>query len=92
MELTFDSIITWLANSFFGGSTTLAGLGVLVAAWAVAAVICLNFRASPAYSVVPMIPICIFLAGYGILNETVTVMIILVSSVLVAAEFKRVVD
>ena len=92
MELTFDSIITWLANSFFGGSTTLAGLGVLVAAWAVAAVICLNFKASPAYSVVPMIPICIFLAGYGILNETVTVMIILVSSVLVAAEFKRVVD
>lgn len=92
MELTFDSIITWLANSFFGGSSTLAGLAVLIGAWAVAAVICLNFKASPAYSVVPMIPICIFMAGYGVLNETVTVMIILVSSVLVAAEFKKVVD
>lgn len=92
MDLTFASILEWLANSFFGGSTTLAGLGVLVAAWAVAAVICLNFRASPAYSVVPMIPICIFLTGYGVLNETVSVMIILVSSVLVASEFKKVVD
>lgn len=92
MELTFDSIITWLANSFFGGSSTLAGLAVLIGAWAVAAVICLNFKASPAYSIVPMIPICIFMAGYGVLNETVTVMIILVSSVLVAAEFKKVVD
>lgn len=92
MDLTFATILEWLANSFFGGSTTLAGLGVLVAAWAVAAVICLNFRASPAYSVVPMIPICIFLTGYGVLNETVSVMIIIVSSVLVASEFKKVVD
>lgn len=92
MDLNFATILEWLANSFFGGSTTLAGLGVLVAAWAVAAVICLNFRASPAYSVVPMIPICIFLTGYGVLNETVSVMIIIVSSVLVASEFKKVVD
>lgn len=92
MDLTFATILEWLANTFFGGSTTLAGLGVLVAAWAVAAVICLNFRASPAYSVVPMIPICIFMTGFGVLNETVGIMIILVSSVLVAAEFKKVVD
>lgn len=92
MELNFATLLQWLADSFFGGSSTLAGLAVLVAAWAVAAVICLNFKASPAYSVVPMIPICIFLAGYGVLNETVSVMIILISSVLVAAEFKRVVD
>ena len=92
MDLNFATILDWLANSFFGGSTTLAGLAILVAGWAVAAVICLNFKASPAYSVVPMIPICIFLTGYGVLNETVSVMIILVSSVLVASEFKKVVD
>lgn len=92
MDLNFATILEWLANSFFGGSTTLAGLGILVAGWAVAAVICLNFKASPAYSVVPMIPICIFLTGYGVLNETVSVMIVLVSSVLVASEFKKVVD
>lgn len=92
MDLTFATIIDWLAQTFFGGSTSLAGLGILIAGWAVCAVICLNFRASPAYSVVPMIPICIFLTAYGILNETVAVMIILVSSVLVASEFKKVVD
>ena len=92
MDLNFATILEWLANSFFSGSTTLAGLAILVAGWAVAAVICLNFKASPAYSVVPMIPICIFLTGYGVLNETVSVMIVLVSSVLVASEFKKVVD
>lgn len=92
MDLNFTTILEWLAKTFFSGSTTLAGLGILVAGWAVAAVICLNFKASPAYSVVPMIPICIFLTGYGVLNETVSVMIVLVSSVLVASEFKKVVD
>lgn len=92
MELTFQTVLDWLAQTFFSGSATLAGLAVLIGAWAVAAVICLNFKASPAYSVVPMIPICIFMTGYGVLNETVGVMIILVASVLVAAEFKKVVD
>lgn len=92
MDLNFTTILEWLAKTFFSGSTTLAGTAILVAGWAVAAVICMNFKASPAYSVVPMIPICIFLTGYGVLNETVSVMIILVSSVLVASEFKKVVD
>ena len=92
MQLTFETIIEWLAQTFFGGSTTLAGLGLLVVGWAIAAVICLNYRASPAYSVVPMIPLCIFMTAYGVLNETVAIMIILVSSVLVASEFKKVVD
>lgn len=92
MELTFSNIIDWLATAFFGGSSTLAGLAILIVGWAVAAVICLNYRASPAYSVVPMIPICIFMTGYGVLNETIAIVIILVSSVLVAAEFKKVVD
>lgn len=92
MDLSFPSLINFFSDSFFGGSTTLAGLALLIAAWAVAAVICMNFKASPAYSVVPMIPIAIFFAAYGILNETIMIIIVLVTSVLVAAEFKKVVD
>lgn len=92
MELNFITIFEWLSNSFFSGSTTLAGLAVLIAGWAIAAVICLNFKAPPVYSLVPMIPMSIFMAGYGVLNETVSVIIILVTSVLVARSFKQVVD
>lgn len=91
MELTFDSFITYLSG-FFGGSTTLSGLAILLVAWMIAAVICAKSRAPPTYSVIPMIPLCIFMAGYGVLNETVCVIIILVTSVLVASEFKKVVD
>lgn len=92
MDLSFSSIIDFTSTYFFGGSTTLAGLAMLIAAWAVCAVICMNFKASPAYSVVPMIPIVIFFAAYGILNETIMILIILVTTVLVASEFKKVAD
>lgn len=92
MDFTFNAIIDLLANNVFGGSTTLAGLTLMLAAWAVCAVICLNMKASPAYTIVPMIPIAIFFTAYGLLNSTIMIVIVLVSSVIVAAEFKKVVD
>lgn len=92
MEFTFQNLIDLLANNLFGGSSTLAGLALMLAMWAVFAVICLAMRAPPVYTIVPLIPISIFFAAYGLLNETVGIIIILVSSVLVAAEFKKVVD
>lgn len=92
MNLDFASVIDYLANSFFGGSTTLAGLALLVAAWAIAVVICINAKAPPTYSIVPMIPLAIFFAAYGILNETIMILIVIISAVMVAAEFKKVVN
>lgn len=92
MDLSFTSIINFTSSYFFGGSTTLAGLAILVVMWAFAAVICLNMKAPPVYSIVPMIPIAIFLSAYGIVNETVMIFIVLVSAVMAASEFKKVVD
>ena len=92
MEFTFQNMIDLIANNIFAGSTTLAGLSLLLAFWAVAAVICLAMRAPPVYTIVPLIPIAIFFTAYGLLNQTIMVVIVLVSSVIVAAEFKRVVD
>ena len=92
MEITFSNIIDLFANSMFGGSTTLAGLAIMLAIWAICAVICLAMRAPPVYTVVPLIPISIFFTAYGLLNNTIMVVIVLVSSVLVAAEFKKVVN
>lgn len=92
MEITFSNIIDLIANSMFGGSTTLAGLAIMLAIWAVCAIICLAMRAPPVYTVVPLIPIAIFFTAYGLLNNTIMIIIVLVSSVLVAAEFKKVVD
>lgn len=92
MEITFSNVIDLIANNVFGGSTTLAGLAIMLALWAICAVICLAMRAPPIYTVVPLIPISIFFTAYGLINYTITVVIILVCSALVAAEFKKVVD
>lgn len=92
MEFTFQNIIDLIANNFFGGSSTLAGLALMLAMWAVFAIICLSMKAPPVYTVVPLIPISIFFTAYGLLNETIMIIIVLVSSVLVAAEFKKVVN
>ena len=92
MEFTFSNLIDLLANNIFAGSTTLAGLTMMLSIWAVCAVICLALKAPPVYTVVPLIPISIFFAAYGVLNQTIMVIIVLVSSVVVAAEFKKVVD
>lgn len=92
MDLSFTSIVDFISSYFFDGSTSLAGLAILVVAWAVAAVICLNFKAPPVYSIVPMIPIAIFMSAYGIVNETIMIFIVLICAVLVASEFKKVVD
>lgn len=92
MEFTFNNIIDLVANNIFAGSTTLAGLAIMLAIWAICAVICLAMKAPPVYTVVPLIPISIFFTAYGLLNETIMIIIVLVSSVIVAAEFKKVVD
>lgn len=92
MDFTFQNMIDLFANNVFAGSTTLAGLALMLAFWAVCAVICLAMKAPPVYTVVPLIPISIFFTAYGLLNETIMIIIVLVSSVVVAAEFKRVAD
>ena len=92
MEFTFQNMIDLIANNIFEGSSTLAALALMLAVWAVCAVIILAMKAPPVYSVVLLIPISIFFAAYGALNETIMIIIVLVSSVLVAAEFKKVAD
>lgn len=92
MDLDFNSIVDFTSSYFFNGSTSLAGLALLLAAWAVCAVICMNAKAPPIYSIVPMIPLALFFSAYGILNETIMIIIILIASVIVAAEFKKVAD
>lgn len=92
MDLSFTSQVDFIAQYFFSGSTTLAGLAMLLGLWIVTVVVLINLKASPAYSVVPMIPGCIFFSAYGILNESIALLIMIVSAVIIAAEFKRVAD
>lgn len=90
--LTFNNIIDMIAETFFDGSATMAALIILVGMWAICAVICMNVKASPAWSIVPLIPLSMIFMGMNLLSPTVMIIIVIVSGAIVAAEFKRVVD
>lgn len=90
--LTFNNLIDLVADNLFNGSTTTAALVILVAMWAVCAVICINARASPAWSIVPLIPLSLIFVGMNLLSPTIMIIIVIVSGAIVAAEFKKVVD
>lgn len=92
MMLTFNNIIDMIAGNFFDGSTTMAALIILVGMWAICAVICMNVKASPAWSIVPLIPLSMIFMGMNLLSPTVMIIIVIVSGAIVAAEFKKVVD
>ena len=93
MMLTFDNLIDLIAQNFFSdGSPEMAALLLLVGMWAICAVICMNVKASPAWSIVPMIPLSMIFMGMNLLSPTVMIIIVIVSGAIVAAEFKKVVD
>lgn len=92
MMLTFNNIIDLVADNLFEGSTTTAALVILVAMWAICAVICINAKASPAWSIVPLIPLSLIFVGMNLLSPTIMIIIVIVSGAIVAAEFKKVVD
>ena len=88
VDFNFASIITIIANTIFNGSTTLAGLSAMVVIWFVIVAILANMKAPISYSLVPMIPVAIIFAGFGIISTDVSMLIILVCSVMTAVTFR----
>lgn len=89
MEPSLDSFIAVLTQTVFGGSGTLCGIAMLLGAWIIFLVILANIKAPILYSIVPLIPLCIFFNSLGILNTDVMMITVLLCSVVVATELKR---
>lgn len=89
MDVNVENIIAILTQTVFGGSGTTCGLVLLLGTWCVFMVILANIKAPIVYSIVPLIPLCIFFNSYGILNTDVMMITVLLCSVVVAAELKR---
>ena len=89
MDPSLDSFIAVLTQTVFGGSGTLCGIAMLLGTWLIFLVILANIKAPILYSIVPLIPICIFFNSLGILNTDVMMITILLCSVVVATELKR---
>jgi hypothetical protein len=84
-----DTIIGVIGTTFFNGSTTLAGLAVMVVIWVMIVAVLANLKAPISYSLVPMIPVAIIFAGMNIISVDVSMIIILVCGVMTAVNIRN---
>jgi len=86
-SMQFTDLIRSIADTFFGGSMTTAGLAVMVVTFVVFLVILYSAvpKASPALAAVPMIPLSIIFSAMGFVNSDVAALIVIVCAVLVAS-------
>lgn len=86
VDFTLESIIGVIAQTFCGGSMTLAGILVMMAAMFVMIVILANVKAPITYALVPMMMLDIVFGLLGIIDTTVSFVIIILCAVMVAKE------
>lgn len=84
-----DTIIGVIGTTFFNGSTTLAGLAVMVVIWVMIVAVLANLKAPISYSLVPMIPVAIIFAGMNVISVDVSMIIILVCGVMTAVNIRN---
>lgn len=88
VDFTLTGIIDVLAQTFTNGDSQLAGLLVMLAMFLLMLVVFANIKAPITYSLVPMIIVTIIFGAIGILNTTLSFLIIIVCAVFVAAQVR----
>ena len=80
-----------LTQTVFGGNTLVAGMAFLLVAFLVIVAIFSKLNAPPVYSLVPMIPVVIMFGYLGIVDGTVSMLIVIISVVIVAMYARKMV-
>ncbi len=92
VDFTIEGIIGVIAQTFCNGSTVIAGLLVMVAAFFVIMVIFAAIKAPIHYALVPMILVDIVFTAMGVINTTISFLIIIVCAVLMARQVRDLVE
>lgn len=91
VDLSMDSIIDIIGQTMFSGNSEVAGLVIMLAVFFVMVVILANLKAPPVYAMVPMMILAVVFSALGILDQTISFLIIIVSAVVVAMQARKIV-
>ena len=91
VDFTFQGIIDVIAQTFCGGSVQIAGLLVMLAIFFAMLVVFAAVRAPMQYAVAPMLITDIVFTAMGIVNTTVSFLIIIVCAVMIARQVRGIV-
>ena len=89
VDFSFLNIINVISAEMFGGNTTVGGLVIMMVVAFIMIAILASVKAPMQYALVPMIILSVIFAAMGIMNTTVSFLIIIVSAVLIAATARR---
>lgn len=92
VDFSFTNIINIFAETIFGGNTTVAGLVIMCGVMFIGMAILANMKAPVQYGLVPAMIMAIIFASIGIMDPTVSFIIIIVSAVMVAMTARRMVS
>ena len=89
VDFDFSNIMMVIAQEFFGGNTTVAGLAIMLVVAFIMMAILANIKAPVQYALAPMIILSIIFAAMGVMDTTVSFIVIIISAVLMAAASRR---
>lgn len=86
LDFSLDGLIDVIAWGFFGGSASLAGLAIMIVVMMGCVALFAAFKAPVSYALVPVMIIAVMFTSIGILDTTISFIIIILCAVLVAAQ------
>ena len=92
VDFTFSNIINVFAETMFGGNTTVAGLIIMCGVMFIGMAILASIKAPVQYGLVPAMMCAIIFAAMGIMDPTVSFLVIIISAVMVAMTARKMVS
>lgn len=88
VDFSFQGLVDVVGWSFFGGDASVAGLVILCAVLFISVAFFAAVKAPVSYALVPAMLVTIVFTSFGILDTTISFVIIILSAVLIAAQAK----
>lgn len=89
VDLSLNGIIDIVAWAFFGGSASLAGLAIMLVFMFAAVALLAAFKAPITYALVPVMIIALFFTSMGVLDTTISFLIIILCAVIIASQARN---
>ena len=89
VDFSIQNAVSIIAQAVCGGDMNVAGLLVMVGVFFIALGIMASMKAPVTYAVVPIIPIAIMFGAMGIIDGTLSFLIILITALVVGLEVRK---
>lgn len=88
VDFSIQSVVDVVANSLCGGSTVIAGLLIMLGAYLAILAIFAAVKAPLEYSLVPLMIVDIAFAAMGVIDYTLSMLVLIITAVLVAGRVR----